>query len=255
VRETGLHGVACEGPFRPSEAVALRSATDRLDPAALQICPTSAREARESGLWLNGGLGPPTVLERIRASQSARSHSVRVPSAAARSAAPNIRRQLQRPAPSPFVSPDEPHPLRGSKASSRAPATKRATGFRTASQRNQRPSAVVEAGPADSRGTADGQSPARPTAIYGDAPCRSARCRSRNCNRRRNPHNLAGGAATVGVWGPGRGGGQKAGLVTAMSRPTRGWEQDRRGDEVQSAVLTPWPKKRSNFASPRRHSP
>ena len=99
----------------------------------------------------------------------------------------------------PFASPDKRHPLRGSKASSSAPATNRDR-IRTASRRNQRPSAVVLAGPADSRGTADGQSPAQPTTRHGGAPCRNVRSRLRNCNRRRNPYNPVGGAATVGVW-------------------------------------------------------
>ena len=89
-----------------------------------KICPANAPEARERGLWLNGGLGQPTVPERIRSSQSARSHSVRVPSAAParqrRMSADNSSARSR-----PFASPDKRHPLRGPKASSRAPATNR----------------------------------------------------------------------------------------------------------------------------------
>jgi hypothetical protein len=155
-----------------------------------KICPVNAREARESGLWLN----VTHLFEPKRAF-----HSVRVPSAAARSATPNVRRQLQRPFPPPWHLWISVIPC-AARRRHRGRQRQSAIGFRTASRRNQRPSAVVVAGPANSRGTADGQSPARPTARYGHAPCRSARCRSRNCNRRRNPHNPAGAAATVGVW-------------------------------------------------------
>jgi hypothetical protein len=154
----------------------------------------------------------------------------------------------------PLASLDERHPLRGSKASSRAPATKRdrisngvATKSATVSGRRSRACRQSRHSRRSSH--------ARPTARYGDAPCRSPRCRSRNCNRRRNLHNPAGGAATLGVWRWAAGAARRPGLVITTSRPTRGWEQDRRGDEVQCAALTPWPKKRSDFASPRRHSP
>jgi hypothetical protein len=154
----------------------------------------------------------------------------------------------------PLASLDERHPLRGSKASSRAPATKRdrisngvATKSATVSGRRSRACRQSRHSRRSSH--------ARPTARHGDAPCRSPRCRSRNCNRRRNLHNPAGGAATLGVWRWAAGAARRPGLVITTSRPTRGWEQDRRGDEVQYAALTPWPKKRSNFASPRRHSP
>jgi hypothetical protein len=135
-----------------------------------------------------------------------------------------------------------------------------ATRFRMAWRRNQPPSAVGRAGPADSRGTADRRSWARPIARYGDAPCRNARSRLRNCNRRRNPYNPVRGAARASV-------SRRAAAVAvarrrdwSSQRPGQdaGQEQgrdDRRGEEAQCAALTPWPKKRSDFASPRRHSP
>jgi hypothetical protein len=189
-----------------------------------KICPVNAREARESGLWLNGGLGQPTVPERIRSSQSARSHSVRVPSAAARSAAPNVRRQLQRPAPSPFASPDKRHPLRGSKASSRTPATNRdrisngvatksatVSGRRSRACRQSRHSRRSESGATDSQIW-------RCTVYKCPMPVaklQSTPLSAQSCWRRRHGGRLA----------TGRGGGQKAGLVITTSRPTRGWNK------------------------------
>ena len=173
----------------------------------------------------------------------------------ARSAAPNVRRQLQRPLPPPSHLRISVIPC-AARSRHRGRPRQTATGFRTASRRNQRPSAVVLAGPADSRGTADGQSPAQPTTRRGGAPCRNVRSRSRNCNRPRNPYNPVGGAATVGVW-------RRATAAAARRREWSlqrlgrhaSWEHDRRGEGVQCAASKPWPKKRSDFASPRRHSP
>jgi hypothetical protein len=105
-----------------------------------------------------------------------------------------------------------------------------ATEFRTASRRNQRPSAVVLAGPADSRGTADGQSPAQPTTRRGGAPCRNVRSQSRNCNRRRNPYNPVGGAATVGVWRRATAAARRRGWSLQRLGRHAGWEHDRRGE-------------------------
>jgi hypothetical protein len=231
--------------YRPSETfVAPPLRTAAIDPLLhFKICPANAPEVRERGLWLNGGLGQPTVPERIRSSQSARSHSVRVPSAAARSAAPNVRRQLQRPLPPPSHLRISVIPC-AARRRHRGRPRQTATGFRTASRRNQRPSAVALAGPADSRGTADGQSPAQPTTRRGGAPCRNVRSRSRNCNRPRNPYNPVGGAATVGVW-------RRATAAAARRREWSlqrlgrhaSWEHDRRGEGVQCAASKPWPKK------------
>jgi hypothetical protein len=231
--------------------------TGRTDPLLpFNFRPMNGREARESGLWLNGGwartnrsgthpfepkrafpFGPRTFgggplggAECPSTTPAPRSLPLRISGI---SVIPCVARRRHRGRP-----------------------RQTATGFRTASRRNQRPSAVVLAGPADSRGTADGQSPAQPTTRRGGAPSSNVRSRSRNCNRRRNPYNPVGGAATLGVWGRARAAvARRRDWSSQRLGRQAGWEHNRRGEGVQCAALTPRPKKRSDFASPRRHSP
>jgi hypothetical protein len=180
-----------------------------------KICPVNAREARESGLWLNGT----HPFEPKRAFPFGRRTFGGGPlgSAEGTSATPAPRSL-------PLASLDKRHPLRGSKASSRAPATKRdrisngvATKSATVSGRRSRACR-------QSRHSRRSESGATASQIWRctvyKCPMPVAKLQSmpqsaQSCWRRRHGGRLA----------TGRGGGQKAGLVITTSGPTRGWNK------------------------------